>query len=305
MRWKYVDLDKGVIYVHWQITHARYKHGCQDAHACGGQWHRYPCPADCPKAMRTSGRKHTCATPCPPNCAEHNGECPKFCQPDCTRHAKACPKRIGGIKFTGPKGKRTRAIPLPAPLVTALHAHLEAQRAERDAAGDTWQDWDLVWCQPTGSPIDTDVDWEEWKEILGQAEIKDVRLHDARHTAGTLLGELHVDIHVIQRILGHAQVTTTRIYTDPTDPLTGTSPTNSSVNCSGPRNYPNRRSELQIDRAKNLLQETPERHALSTRNRRNCNGVCNRVVSWGRLGRTKPLVNMVGRAGLEPATGRL
>jgi integrase len=36
----------------------------------------------------------------------------------------------------------------------------------------------------------------------------------------TLLGELHVDIHVIQRILGHAQVTTTRIYTDPTDPLT-------------------------------------------------------------------------------------
>jgi len=25
---------------------------------------------------------------------------------------------------------------------------------------------------------------------------------------------------VIQRILGHAQVSTTRIYTDPTDPLT-------------------------------------------------------------------------------------
>lgn len=41
-----------------------------------------------------------------------------------------------------------------------------------------------------------------------------------RHTAGTLLGELHVDMHVIQRILGHAQVSTTRIYTDPTDPLT-------------------------------------------------------------------------------------
>ena len=44
--------------------------------------------------------------------------------------------------------------------------------------------------------------------------------HDARHTCGTLLGEQHVDLHVIQRILGHAQVTTTRIYTDPTDPLT-------------------------------------------------------------------------------------
>lgn len=41
-----------------------------------------------------------------------------------------------------------------------------------------------------------------------------------RHSAGTLLGEQHVDIHVIQRILGHAHVTTTRIYTQPTDPPT-------------------------------------------------------------------------------------
>jgi site-specific recombinase XerD len=101
-----------------------------------------------------------------------------------------------------------------------LRAHLESQKAEKESVGDSWQEWDLVWCQPNGYPIDTHVDWEEWKEILSQAGIKDVRLHDARHTAGTLLGELHVDIHVIQRILGHAQVTTTRIYTDPTDPLT-------------------------------------------------------------------------------------
>jgi len=56
--------------------------------------------------------------------------------------------------------------------------------------------------------------------LLAESGItKAARLHDARHTAGTLFGEQHVDLHVIQRILGHAQVTTTRLYTDPTDPL--------------------------------------------------------------------------------------
>ncbi len=70
-------------------------------------------------------------------------------------------------------------------------------------------------------PIDPHDDWDEWKALLAEAGItKDARLHDARHTSGTLLGEQHVDLHVIQRILGHAQVSTTRIYTDPTDPLT-------------------------------------------------------------------------------------
>jgi hypothetical protein len=64
-------------------------------------------------------------------------------------------------------------------------------------------------------------DWEEWKALLSESGInKNARLHEARHTCGTLLGEQHMDMHVIQRILGHAQVSTTRIYTDPTDPLT-------------------------------------------------------------------------------------
>jgi integrase len=221
LRGAYVDLDKAVIRVHWQLTHERYRHGCDDPHACGEQWHIYACPPDCVKAKRISGRKHFCRKPCPAGCMEHDGKCPKFCGPDCVGHAKACPQRIGGPKFTRPKGKRKRAIPIPSQLIPPLRAHFEAQDEERKTAGKAWTDWDLVWCQPNGRPIDTHDDWDEWKALLAEAGItKDARLHDARHTAGTLLGELHVDMHVIQRILGHAQVSTTRIYTDPTDPLT-------------------------------------------------------------------------------------
>lgn len=130
-------------------------------------------------------------------------------------------QRKGGWKFTRPKGKRKRSVPIPAQLIRPLRDHFEDQDAEKQAAGDRWHDWDLVWCELDGRPIDPHDDWDQWKALLAEAGItKDARLHDARHTSGTLLGEQHVDLHVIQRILGHAQVSTTRIYTDPTDPLT-------------------------------------------------------------------------------------
>jgi integrase len=221
LRRSYVDIDSGVIYVHWQLKRQRYQHGCADPHACGEALHHRPCPPDCPKARRTAGRKHTCSRPCPPECTAHGGKCPQFCPSDCTGHAASCPQRQGGWLFVRPKGGRKRAVPIPPELTQPLREHFASQDAERRGAEDAWQDWDLLWCGPQGQPVDPHDDWEEWKALLAEAGIaKDARLHDARHTAGTLLGEQHVDIHVIQRILGHAQVTTTRIYTEPTDPLT-------------------------------------------------------------------------------------
>jgi integrase len=221
LRRPYVDLESAVIHVHWQLKRERYQHGCADHHACGQSLHRYPCPPDCPKAKRTAGRRHVCATPCPAACTAHGGKCPQFCAADCAEHAPSCPQRQGGWNFVRPKGKRKRAVPIPPELVEPLRQHFADQYAERLAAGDAWEPRDLVWCGPQGQPIDPHDDREEWKALLTEAGItKDTRLHDARHTAGTLLGAQHVDMHVIQRILGHAQVTTTRIYTEPTDQLT-------------------------------------------------------------------------------------
>ncbi|MER5320062.1 tyrosine-type recombinase/integrase [Streptosporangium roseum] len=74
-----------------------------------------------------------------------------------------------------------------------------------------------MWCMPDGSPIDAKDGWDEWKGFLKLAEIdKDARVPDARHTAATLLLEQGVDIRVVQVILGHSQLTTTKRYTDVT-----------------------------------------------------------------------------------------
>ncbi|GAA3787613.1 hypothetical protein GCM10022226_02450 [Sphaerisporangium flaviroseum] len=56
-------------------------------------------------------------------------------------------------------------------------------------------------------------DYKVWKSILKRADVRDARLHDARHTAGTLLVEQGVNVRVVQEILGHARVTTTERYT--------------------------------------------------------------------------------------------
>ncbi|WP_283139821.1 tyrosine-type recombinase/integrase [Rhizohabitans arisaemae] len=220
LRWKYVDLVKGTVRVFWQLKRLRYRHGCADPHACGARLHRYPCPKECPKAKRTSGRRHHCLVACRKNCTQHQGKCPVICPSDCAKHAKACPGRVGGWTFVRPKGKARRTIALPPPLVGLLKLHKEAQRLEREAAGEKWNDWDLVWCTAYGNPIDPGDDWDEWKTILELAEVeKDARVHDARHTAATLLLELGVDIRVIQAILGHSQLTTTKRYTHVTETL--------------------------------------------------------------------------------------
>jgi site-specific recombinase XerD len=85
-------------------------------------------------------------------------------------------------------------------------------------AGDDWEDHDLVFCQESGRPICRTEDWREWKAILKKTGVRDGCLHDARHTAATLLIEQGVHIRVVQEILGHARATTTERHTHVASP---------------------------------------------------------------------------------------
>jgi integrase len=178
LRWEYVDLRTGDLKVWWQLQRNTWKHGCADPHVCGSRLHTATCPAGC------------------------------------RRHASRCPQRYGGgLVFRRPKGKSRRQITMPPDLVDALRRHRDVQRAEREQAGSAWQDLDLVFAQPDGSPVDPRQDWAEWKELLREAGVREVRVHDVRHTAGTLLVAQGVHIRAVQEILGHSDVRTTESYT--------------------------------------------------------------------------------------------
>ncbi|MBM9505317.1 tyrosine-type recombinase/integrase [Actinacidiphila acididurans] len=198
LRWSYVDLEGELFHPQWQLQRLTWRHGCDDPHQCGMRLHRFD--------------------PCPQDCTVHKGYkrgCPKPCAKTCTRHASACPDRKdGGLTYTRPKTKKSRnAVPIPPPFIPYLREHREQQEEAKAAAGDAWQEYGAVFTRPDGRPLDPRQDWEEFKELLAEAGIDDRRLYDgSRHTAGTILNELGVDIVTIMEILRHTQITQTRRY---------------------------------------------------------------------------------------------
>jgi len=68
------------------------------------------------------------------------------------------------------------------------------------------------WCQPNGRPIGVRADWDEWNALLKTTAIRRVRVHDARHTAATLLLAQGVDQRVVMEMLSHSPISMTSRY---------------------------------------------------------------------------------------------
>jgi site-specific recombinase XerD len=128
-----------------------------------------------------------------------------------------------------------RTIAHSEKLVAALNAHQATQLQERMTAGPAWHDGAFVWFQPNGRPIGAPTDWDEWKTLLQEAGIRDARVHDARHTAGTLLLAQGMDQSVVMEILGHSQIGMTSKYAYVLPRSLGTRPTGSGRRSRGQR----------------------------------------------------------------------
>lgn len=125
--------------------------------------------------------------------------------------AASCPQRqSGGLVLVEPKSRAgRRSLALPLPLVEALRNHQTQQSQEHVTAGPDWQaqpHGGVVFGQTNGRPIDPAADYKAWKSLLKRAGVRDARLHDARHTAATLLLQQGVPARVAMQILGHSQI---------------------------------------------------------------------------------------------------
>lgn len=119
-------------------------------------------------------------------------------------HAGYCPQRKALRPTTAETKSRAgrRGIGLPDELVTLLRKHREEQDRARELAAQLWHDDGWLFAGPTGEPLNSNTDYHEWKRLLRLAGIRDGRLHDARHTAATVLLLLGVPDRVVMGIMG-------------------------------------------------------------------------------------------------------
>lgn len=109
--------------------------------------------------------------------------------------------------------KSKRTLVLAKRVAAALRLHRIKQIKERLLAGDQYNNQGYVFATPTGESVDYRNFYRSFQACLKRCEIPPVKLYALRHTYATILLEDGEDLRVIQEILGHTDIRTTKIYT--------------------------------------------------------------------------------------------
>lgn len=111
-------------------------------------------------------------------------------------------------EFGTPKSRRSsRSVPLAPRLAAELDAlHRRTAYPADDA---------LVFGHPhSGLPLERSKLLKRFKAALARAGVREVRMHDLRHTFGTRMAAQGVPLRTLQEWMGHRDLSTTQIYAD-------------------------------------------------------------------------------------------
>ncbi len=116
----------------------------------------------------------------------------------------------GKLVFSEPKTDRSRrTVPLSPAVVAMLRKHRTAQRQEKMAARNQWQDSGLVFTTESGNPVDP----RNLLRVVEAAAVKagatGVGVHTLRHSAAVGWLEAGVHIKAVADLLGHSSIAIT------------------------------------------------------------------------------------------------
>jgi len=113
----------------------------------------------------------------------------------------------GEYKIKEPKTAQSRrTISLPASLVELLKVYRIDQELLRIQLGVSLNADDFVFIRHDGSKVNPSAVTLAFRRIIKKAGLRDIRIHDLRHTHATLMLKAGVHPKVVSERLGHANI---------------------------------------------------------------------------------------------------
>jgi integrase len=125
---------------------------------------------------------------------------------------------LGDVKTDASEAR----LPLPGMCVAALRLRRDAQERDKRELAAVWPDpFDLVFTSRYATPIEPRNFVRSFKRRCERAGVRSIRVHDTRHTCGSMLAALDVHPRVAMQILRHSKIAVTmEIYTHVPSALT-------------------------------------------------------------------------------------
>ncbi|MBM3152460.1 MAG: site-specific integrase [Chloroflexi bacterium] len=120
------------------------------------------------------------------------------------------PTRGQGFVLAPPKTRAgRRQIKLGHGTLAQLDAHRKRQELEKAAAGDRWQENELIFSSTIGTFLDPSRVSKDFKRLLKKVGLPAIRFHDLRHTSISFLLDMGTPLNTVQRRAGHSKPSVT------------------------------------------------------------------------------------------------
>jgi integrase len=104
-------------------------------------------------------------------------------------------------------GRRT--ISLGTNTIDKLRDHHKKQMNEKKVMGDRWSENHLIFPSTIGTPMHQRNLLRRFKTIIQESELREIRFHDLRHTAASLMLNHGISPLIVAKRLGHSKVSIT------------------------------------------------------------------------------------------------
>ncbi len=117
----------------------------------------------------------------------------------------------GGILTTTGKGSKTRRVPVGSSAIEWLKSYLSSRRKKENVEIQN------LFVTLEGNVLNRQVIYKLVRDHGEKAGLEGISPHTLRHSFATHLVQNRADIRSVQQMLGHADISTTQIYTHMTD----------------------------------------------------------------------------------------